>query len=230
VLDTAVLFLNGGTAYDFGTSVFNNITITNQFLKGDTPSTNFIVGDIDSGNVAVGGLASVLNNRVDPTITSLTGASVDDVRWNFSLNDDIPDTRPDSLLDVQGNATETTITTVNTPVKVNAVWADEGSSQFTSSADGRATYLGEKGATLPITLAMSILATGGDKQVSGYIAVNGVEISGTGIQTTASGSKAGNVTCIWQQLLSQGDYVEAWVENNSGTDNVTVTQAVLRVN
>jgi len=230
VLDTAVVFLNGGTAYDFGTSVSNNITITNQFLEGTTGGTKFIDGAAGSANIAVGGLATVTNSRTDPAITPLTSITVKDTRWEFLLNDSIPDTRPDAMLDTQGNLLLTNIVSQNTPVKINAVWTDEGSSRFTSGTDGRATYIGEKAVTLPITAVATILATGGDKQVSGYIAINGSPILGTAIQATASGTKAGNVTLIWQQELQPNDYVEIWIENNSGTDDLTALHAVTRIN
>ena len=68
-------------------------------------------------------------------------------------------------------------------------------------------YIGEKDLTVPITVVITILATGGDKQVTGYIAINGSVIAGSAIQTTASGTKAGNVTCIWQQTLQPNDYI-----------------------
>ena len=230
VLDTGILFLNGGTAFDFGTSLFNNITVTNQFLEGTTGGTKFLDGDVDSANVVAGGLAVVTNNRTDPAITPLTGITTHDVRWDFLLNDSIDDTRPDAMLDTQGNALVTTIAAIDTPVKINAVWVDEGSSQFTSISDGRTTYIGEKGLTVPITVVITILATGGDKQVTGYIAINGSVIPGSAIQTTSSGTKAGNVTCIWQQTLQPNDYIEVWIENNSTTDNLTAVHAVTRVN
>ena len=134
------------------------------------------------------------------------------------------------MLDTQNNALVTTIVSVDTPVKINAVWVDEGSSQFTSISDGRSTYIGEKGLTVPVTVVISILATGGDKQVSGYIAINGSVIPGSAIQTTASGTKAGNETCIWQQTLNPNDYIEVWIENNSTTDDLTAVHAVMRIN
>ncbi len=231
VFDTSVMFLNGGTAYDFGTSIFNNLTITNQFVESDTAGTKFISGATGSANIAVGGLADVTNCRTDPATTPLTGVSTDDVRWEFLGNNTIPNTRPDSLLSTTGNALQTTIAAIGVAVKANAVFVDDDTSQFVTTSDGRTTYIGEKDASLPISLTATLLAAaGGDKQLSAYIAINGVIVPQTISTVTASSAKSNVAPSIWQPVFTNGDYVEIWVANDTTTDNVIVVNAVIRIN
>jgi len=231
VFDTSVMFLNGGTAYDFGTSLFNNLTITNQFVESDTVGTKFISGATGSANIAAGGLADVTNCRTDPATTPLTGVSTDDVRWEFLGNNTIPNTRPDALLSTTGNALQTTIGAIGVAVKANAVFVDDDTSQFATTSDGRTTYIGEKDASLPISLTATLLAAaGGDKQLSAYIAINGAIVPQTISTVTASSSKSNVAPSIWQPVFTNGDYVEIWVANDTNTDNVIVVNAVMRIN
>lgn len=231
VVDTMIAFLDGGTLFDFGTSTFKTISISGVIITESAVATTFLSGDVDSGNVEVGGLGSIFDNKVFGNAASLSGISVDDTRWNFLLNNTIPDTRPDALIDVQGNTDETVIAATDTPVLADAVWESFRESQYTNTTGGRVTYNGEKATVAPVTLSFSLLAaSGGDKQFSAYIALNGSVVPQTKVQITVSSSKASSGTCIWQFELEQGDYVEAFVENNSDTVDIILTDAVLRVN
>jgi len=229
-MDQCVLFLNGGTFLDFGASQFRSIIIQNQIVETSAPGTVFISGLIDSGNIVSEGLASVTNCRIQGDATDLVGVDVTDVRWEFFGNNTVPDTRPDALIHVSGNVAQT-ITPQNTPTKINATWIIDGDSHYTADATGRITYDGDKNFTSPIDLSASLLmASGGDKQVTVYIAINGVEVAATGSQGTSSASKAESAKTIWQHTFVKGDYVEFFVENNSDSTNIVVIQAVGRVN
>ena len=75
-----------------------------------------------------------------------------------------------------------------------------------------------------------MLATN-NTQVGSYIAKNGAVISFSVIYTTADGNnRAENVTVQTIVELTQDDYVEFWVENESGTNNVTIEDMTAIVN
>ena len=230
VLFTGVQFMLNGSFLDFSGATMNTVTIENQVFTGAVGTPTFIKGDAASANINVGGLGVVANNRIFGTATTLDTISVDDIRWNFTLNDEIPDTRPDAMLCLESNATESVISTIDTPVLIGGTWTAERASQFTDTAAGRATYNGERPAILPVTLSATVLAAaGGDKQYSTYIAVNGAVVTCTKVQDTLSSTKAGTMTNLWQLEFQPGDYIEAFVENNSSTDNAIVTNAILRI-
>jgi len=79
---------------------------------------------------------------------------------------------------------------------------------------------------------MSLAATvnpsgGGTDTISTYFAKNGTVLTDTRGKVTAStGSQITNLAIV---SLVTGDYVEAWIENNSDTSNITVEVASIRI-
>jgi hypothetical protein len=194
--------------------------------------TFFISGQTASANILAGGIGTVLNTRIQGAGTPLSNISPDDDLWQFLVNDDIRDTRTDALLSLSSNALETTISVINTPVKVNGgtAWVDESTSQFTIDTNGRATYTGGKDARLPISISSTIaMASGGAKNITVYVAINGSIIAASGATGSVS-TTAGRIGTIWQETFQPNDFVELFVENNSDTTNIVVTDSVLRVN
>lgn len=230
IVDTAIQFQVAGTFIDLQAATFDTINIMNCSMNSVGAGCTFLSGATLSANINVGGLGSVTNNRFFGAGDQLATLTPDDARWYFQRNDEIADTRPDALLCLVGNATVTTISTINTPVKVAGTWTTERASFFTGDASGRATYVGEKPLTIPITAALTIVGeTGGDKQATTYIALNGTPIACTKTKTTVNSAKAGNFTNIWQLQLQPNDYIELYVENNTDTINLIVQDAVLRI-
>tara|TARA_R110002096_G_scaffold152085_1_gene315011 strand:+ start:270 stop:1847 length:1578 start_codon:yes stop_codon:yes gene_type:complete len=216
-------------ALDIGSSVIPNIEIDSLIIAA--PSGFLISGLPNNGNVTSGSLATLINSSSAGGAGSLDGVSKDDFRWRFSGNTGIPDTHPDGKLSVSGNALETVIAATFTPVKANAVWDIGAASHFTADSTGRITYNGETEFTAPIIISTTLLmASGGDNQVAPYVAVNGVEVANTGMQMTASSTKAGTATVVWQHDFHTGDYVELVIENHTGTTNVILQQSVMLVN
>ena len=224
-------FLNGGSLIDLGSATFRSISIEGGIIEESAPGAFFLSGLPNSGNIVPGGLATVFNNKGFGNATPLSGVSTSDNRWEFTNNNTIPDSISDALVYTEANALETTISVINTPVKVNAVFVTEDISRLSHDGTGRVTYTGERPARLPIDVTASIVgASGGDKQTTLYIAINGAIVSATGIQETTNSSKAGSFALIWQYEFQPNDYVEAWVENNTDTTNIVAQNVVLRVN
>jgi hypothetical protein len=235
ITDQVVVFLFGGTLYDFGTSETLNILMSNQVIEFSSPGTVFLSGLPNSANIRAGGLGSVNNTRISGDATALVGIDSTDVLWEFNSNDDIPDTKEDALLSVTGNALETVIASTSSDgtnaVKMNAVWTLGPSSHFTVDTTGRMTYTGVNITPEPIDFSVTLaMASGGDQQVSAYIALNGVPITSTGMQTTASSTKVGAVTIIWQHNFETGDYVELFLEGVTSTTNIIGQRSVGRIN
>ena len=215
---------------DLGASIAQTVEINDLICVGPAGSIG-ITGATASANIPAGVVATVSGCNLSGVDTPLDTITVDDIRWFFAGNSGIPDTRKDALMSVDGNALETVIAASVTPVKVNAVWVCEGDSHFTCDTTGRITYIGENDFRTPIDFSTTVLmAAGSAKQVSVFVAINGTVIPQTGKEATVSSSSPSSVTTIWQHTFVTGDYAEVWVENDTDTNNIVMSQAVGRVN
>ena len=230
VIDTGIAFLNGGAWFDLGTATFNVISIANLIVQTSAVGTFFLKGAASSANLNVGGFGTATNNRTFGSATPLSGISHDDSRWQFLENNAIPDTRPDALISFV-TPTTTVITTVNTPELITGTWTVDRESQMTATAGGRVTYNGERGATLPVTLTCGLEPlTGSNKDISIYLYKNGVKVAASKISTVVSAGGQKNQAIIWQDEWVEGDYYEAYVENNTDAIDIVVNNAIIRVN
>lgn len=222
--------INGGSLFNLGTATFDSFYCDTVLATVNAGAT-LIAGAAGSANINAGGVGSVILNRTSGTGTLLSGISVDDARWEFLGNDDIADTRPDGLLSMQGNTTETTILTAGTPVLIAGTWVEERTSQMSGSAAGRLTYDGGKDATLPYTTSVSIEpVSGGTINVSAQVAVNGTVVANSKRTSSASNGNPTSITVPWQGVLSTNDYVEVFITNEDSTANLLVASAVFRIN
>ena len=214
---------------DFGTAIAQTIEISDLICVGPAGSIG-IKGAALSANVPSGVEATVTGCNLSAVTTPLSGITVDDIRWKFTDNSAISDTLEDGLLSFNGSVTETTITTINTPVIVNATWAVIRSSKFTGTTGGRLTFNGQRSITVPIDVAIGIISVGGGAiDVSIYLAKNGSVITASKTTVAISGSTQRTLSIPWQDSISTNDYYEIYVENNSGTTNVIVETGRLRI-
>ena len=216
---------------DLGTSSSESIGIDMLAVIGP-PGSVGVTGSSGSANITSGNLASIINCSFGGATTPITAINpVSDVRWRSIGNDGIGDSRDDSLISIQGNTDETVISTIGVPVLMSGTWSDNGSSRIVvTPSGGRMTYVGERPMKLPIDYSISIIAaSGGDKQVSAYIGINGSPITETRIEATASSSKAGTISTMWQHTFVNGDFVEAFLENDTDTTNLIGQSAIARI-
>jgi hypothetical protein len=226
------VFLNGGTFLDLDSATIDKLTVTNPFATLAS-GTTFLSGLVDSGNINTGGSGTIINGSFQGLGTPLNNINPDDARWFFLGNDAIQDTRPDGLLSLNGAKT-VTISAINTPVKIGGVAADwiiERVSQATGNTDGSVTYDGERIATLPMLANITAeVVSGTNKDLTFYIAIDGAVVANSAIKTTVSSGAPKNTTIPWQEALSNAQYVEVWVENNSDATDVLVNTGILRLN
>lgn len=221
--------ISAGTLIDLGSATFDAFSFTNTAFH-PVAGVTMLSGLTDSGNINPGSLGTIQNIQQIGTGAPLAGISSNDTQWQFSLNSDIADTRPDVLLSLSAPAT-TTIATVNTPVLLNGIFTTELSSQFTTTAAGRSTYDGVKPAVLPITVSFSQEpATGNNKDITLYIAINGVVQTNSGRKVRASAGAPGSTTVVWQQDFQPGDFMEVFVENNTDAIDILTNSGSIRIN
>ena len=222
--------VSAGTLIDLGSATFTAVTISNVISTIPAGAT-FLSGLANSGNIVALGGGSVVSTSITGVGARLNNISVDDALWQFFLNDDIADTRPDGLLAMQGNATATVIAASGTYVLIAGTWTIERTSQFTGTVAGRLTYNGGKDATVPITISVSVEpVSGASKDISIQYAKNGVLVADSQRTSRTSSGSPTSITTPWQDVLSSSDFVEFFVTNDTDTVDVLVSSAILRVN
>lgn len=229
LMNDSFMTISSGAIFDLGTATFDTFETSSSLLILNG-SSNFISGLTTSANINSGGLGTVLNIGTKGTGVPLSGVTTDDARWQFSLNDDIADTRPDSLIsNVSG--TTVTISTVNTPVKIGGTWTDERASVFTNDTGGKSIYIGGKDAPLPIDITLSIEPVSGtNKAFTAYVAIDGTVQTNSGISGLADSGSPQNLTLIWQTVFQSNTFVEVFIENNTDTVNLQLNNGIMRVN
>ena len=61
-----------------------------------------------------------------------------------------------------------------------------------------------------------------------YLALNGTAIANSATTIAISGSSQAFINIPWQLVLSEDDFLEVFVENNTNTTNIIVESAKLR--
>lgn len=155
--------------------------------------------------------------------TYTTGVAFNDNKSLFSNVQGVENSASVGMMTMQGNATATTITTQAVAVKAAGTTTFQSSvSQKFSHTDNRLTYTGAITRRFRVGAVASMLATN-NTQLGSYIAKNGSVISFSEIYTTADGNNRSENTAIQAVVdLEENDYIEFWVENDSGTANITV--------
>ena len=155
--------------------------------------------------------------------TYLTGVTASDNKALFVNNIGITNSADISQYYMNNNATATVISNVGVEVKVaGTTTSSDVTSKFTNITN-RATYVGALDRYFKVTATMS-LSSGNNNQIGAYVAKNGTILSDSGMfATTNSGGRVESVFIQTLVELTENDYIEIFVENNSSTSNITVT-------
>lgn len=155
--------------------------------------------------------------------TYTTGVAYNDNKARWTENRGVINSAALTGYHMFGNATATTIAATETPVKVAGATIENAISQrFTVTTSNRATYAGAIDRNFKVSAILTV-TSGPSNQVGMYIAKNGTVLdeSETYVTTGASG-RLENGACQVLTNLSDGDYIEIFVENNTAITDVTV--------
>ncbi len=202
-----VISSSNQTVWDFKSEIdpgIDGITLRSNQTEGTFAATVFAPASLDLDS---------------PLITS-------------SANIFLADSRPNALLTLTGNTTDTVIAAANTPVKVVGTWVVEKESQFTSDTTGKVTYNGINDLSTPMVMSVSSIIAGGGQSdtVTYYIAKNGTVITSAKARGTHDTTDPINTTLVWQETLVTGDFIELYVENNDDTSDIEVQEGTMLVN
>ncbi len=217
--------LTAGTLIDLGAATTTGFSLRNAWVVAPS-GTTILSGLADSGNVAAGSLASVLNVRLIGEGTFLNNISESDDLWDFAHCSGAVDSLT-SALAVNAGAT-VTIAVVDTPVIIGVTWTTTHESRISGTAGGRWTYTG-KGSHVSILASITADIVSGTKiSCTFYYYKNGVIISGSAVQRDFTAGNTGNFSMPWAEDLETDDYIEIFAENNDGTANIEIKNAILR--
>jgi len=176
-------------------------------------------------------LATFRENNFFGAMTKTSGFTGDDIRWEFNGNAGLPDTHLDSMMSLNSNVTETVIAVAGTPVKVAGTFVVERESKFTGDTTGRSAFNAERVAVFPVDVVTVVRsASGNNKDITVCLALNGTVIPGSVKSNRVSATEPKSNTVLWQLSLSQNDFLEIFVSNESDTTNLVVDEAILRIN
>jgi len=124
---------------------------------------------------------------------------------------------------MNGNATTTVISATNTPVKILGTTTNSIFTQKFTHKNNRATYTGAITKIFSVNLAGSV-ESGNNNQIGVYIFKNSLSLDESEVYVTTNGAgKAENAFAHTLVELSTGDYLEIFIENNTGVSNILTT-------
>ncbi|QBX06107.1 hypothetical protein Va3_153 [Vibrio phage Va3] len=214
-----------------GTSSTGSINIDTVTCSLGTNETIFnfdpnIQDTIDTINVRNCTLRGALNG----TIFAPGSLTPRDYKFESIGNTLIGNTVHGGLLSLTDNATPTIVGAVNTPTLAAGTWVVQETSHFSATTAGRLTSQVIRTISTSIDASVSVQPSSGNGVVIRcYLAINGVPIIGSAKTTTADNGKAGNLSLSWQLDVSEGDYIELYVENRTGSTSIIVSDATLRI-
>lgn len=128
---------------------------------------------------------------------------------------------------MQGNATQTVITSTATAVKVAGTFVVGDEAGWTGSTDGRITHTGNRARHIINAIISISVASGTNHKISMYIAKNGTIINTTKTTATTSSGLYRSLATFANIEMDVGDYVEIFVRNESTTDDLIVLDAII---
>ena len=224
VTGTPVLEIDGSVNrirnIEAGSGISTNLSVSN----GVVISHNFTASN--------DGLPILLNPTADsPTIASIVaGAGINVQTINdsgikiSSIADEIY-----AQVTMHGNATPTTIDTIDIPVKVAGTWVAGTTASFTADTTGRLTYNGATTETVSVRASVTLVPVGTNQVLTVYFAKNGIVIPDSRISRTVSAGASGNVSLFYNLAMTASDHVEVYVSNGTSINDITVVDCLFGV-
>ena len=207
---------SGNSAMTFASTLESDVAdIVTSFFKFDNATGITAEAGYTIGEGKVRG-SLVVGTGVVP----LVGLVPSDINWTMTDNSGIADSRIVGGLYLDTSA-ETTITTINTPVKVAGTTLGLALNERLVATTNRLTYTGLI-PTIGLFTGSFAVSTGNNTNLTFYLAKNGVVLPESAGQVrvgTGGDERNGTISCLVDMVTD--DYVEIWVENNDGTSNLT---------
>ena len=156
--------------------------------------------------------------------TYVTGVQEDDNKSNWTECRGVRNSASLSSYYMNGNAVATVISVIGTAVKAAGTTTSAALSQRFTNTANRATYDGAIQRDFKVTAVMSV-ESGANAVIGIYIAKNGNLLAESEIYiTTNAGGRAEGASCQVLLAMVVTDYIEIWVENDTGTADITVSE------
>ena len=153
----------------------------------------------------------------------LGGVMVNDNKTNFLNCKGIQNSAEISQYFMHANATTTVVASTGVAYKALGTTTSSAITQKFTNTNNKATYVGSITRNFLITASLSV-ESGNNNQIGVYIAKNGSISTDSEVYGTTSGTGRGeNIVAQTLVELSENDYIEIFVENESSTANILVT-------
>jgi len=212
---------------DLGSAVFKSLSINLIELLGTAGTQIFIKGQAGSANLADESFGYVSLVQTIGGMVGLSGIVYGDSGWEFRQVDNIQNSNAQALTTLNATAV-TNIVTQNVPVVINGVFTDQNSDYMTVSAAGRITLNERRPKDVNVSVVISGKPTSGISTFTFYIAKNGVTIPASGISREIASSDLGVVSLTWMVDMDTNDYIEVFVDNNTGTTDFEAQKLIFK--
>jgi hypothetical protein len=156
------------------------------------------------------------------TGTYTSGVAYTDDKALFVNCRGITNTSVAAGLSMEANATATVISTTGVAVKVAGTTTASAINQKFSHADNKLTYTGALPRVFKVTAILTVTGPN-NAQLTACVYKTGAEVSGSCSTVTANGvGKAENIQAQAIVSLSQNDYIEIWIANDTNDTDLTV--------
>lgn len=215
-----------GTLIDLGVSVTEALSMDHNFIESSVGLV-FLNGATGGANVSATGQASVVSNTTfGGNLPSLVGITTADLKWQFDLNNTIPDSDRIGSMYMSGNVIPTLFLAAATPTKVlGTTTAGSTIQRFTMTDNNELTYNDLKTFNASISFSISVVRTSGtgNRLVRFYVYKNGAPLTGAE-QALEVDNRERSVAVIANDIITTGDIYELWISNEDNTNEMTVTE------
>jgi hypothetical protein len=226
--DTLFLAADGGTLLNFPSTLTitrrMRITYSSFVVPVGATGINFDVGVTVPNNNYI---LDTVNFSGGGTYTAGVDFSDNKAEWSNCVG--ITNSSILGIAYAKNQVTATVINTVNVPVKANIdTTAGDQLQKFTHEAN-RLTYTGTIAGVFELSAILSFTGNN-NRRIGMFFLKNGTLIEESEFYAyTGGGGRSGNNTLLWVEPLEENDYIEIWIENESDSSNVTVTDAVILI-
>lgn len=155
--------------------------------------------------------------------TYLSGIDFQDNEALFVNNVGITNSKEVAQYYMNGNATATAVASTGVAYKVAGTTTNGTLTSKFTHTNNRQTYIGSITRPFFISATLSV-ESGNNNQIGVYIAKNGTILTDSEVYiTTNAGGRAEGATVQTLATITSTDYIEIFVENDTSTNNITVT-------